>query len=51
MSPSSVGERSSTAPARPAGAADVAFADGVIIGVGGDLAAAHPDATIVDADG
>jgi len=30
---------------------DVAFADGVIIGVGGDLAAAHPDATIIDAEG
>jgi N-acyl-D-amino-acid deacylase len=30
---------------------DVAFADGVIIGVGPDLAAAHPDATVVDATG
>jgi N-acyl-D-amino-acid deacylase len=30
---------------------DVAFADGVIIGVGPDLAAEHPDATVIDATG
>ena len=35
----------------PGRQADVAFADGVIIGVGQDLAAQHPGATIVDATG
>ncbi|MCU1502941.1 MAG: N-acyl-D-aspartate/D-glutamate deacylase [Ilumatobacteraceae bacterium] len=35
----------------PGRRADVAFADGVIIGVGEDLAAEHPDATVVDATG
>ena len=35
----------------PGRRADVAFADGVIIGIGEDLVAAHPEATVVEAAG